>query len=176
MGSKTSLRVRRLGPVGRRLWLEVRRRFRVSFAAHRVHCHDGLLVDESCSTPIEKAIAMSISLGKEWNRSANGPNRPSDYVRQVFVATLHPEPVQVDLHQLGAEFPFHRRKKLHVWNTKSPLIGKWVSKVENCARSHHCLPCLSRSASVKKIGSKTYTWKLEGLCEYGRKKGNTVSN
>jgi hypothetical protein len=67
-------------------------------------------------------------------------NFAGEDLRQLFVEALHPELVQVDLRQLGAEFPARDGIKLNVRGTNGRLIMKRVGKVENLAPRHFRTP------------------------------------
>jgi hypothetical protein len=64
------------------------------------------------------------------------------------VETLHPELIQVDLRQLGAEFSARDRIKLNVRGTNGRLIRKWIGKVENFAPRHFRTPGFTEAEKV----------------------------
>jgi hypothetical protein len=100
----------------------------------------GFLYDNAAERRSLTTIHHFPFFGEERNRFANGPNCPGDQVRQVLATALHPEPVQVDLHQLSAELPFYRRKDLYVRDAKSRLIRIWVRETERFAAMHFNSP------------------------------------
>src|SRR5712692_3079017 len=78
--------------------------------------------------------------GKEADDPATGSDFAGEDLRQLFVETLHPELIQVDLRQLGAEFSSRRGKKLNICGPNSHLIRKWICKAENFAPRHSRSP------------------------------------
>jgi hypothetical protein len=78
--------------------------------------------------------------GEEADDPATGPDFAGEDVRQRFVETLHPQLIQVDLRQLGAEFSSRRGKKLNIRRANGGLIRKWIRKVENFAPRHFRTP------------------------------------
>jgi hypothetical protein len=56
------------------------------------------------------------------------------------VEALHPELMEIDLRQLGAEFTPPGGIKLNVRGTNGGLIRKWIGKVENFAPRHFRTP------------------------------------
>src|SRR5216684_8097520 len=89
-----------------------------------------------------------ICRGEEANHPATGSYLASVDLRQLFVEALHPELMQIDLRQLGAEFPFRGGVKLHVRVTNGRLIRKWIGKVENFAPRHSRSPGLPEAEAM----------------------------
>jgi len=86
--------------------------------------------------------------GEKAYDSATGFNFAGVDLRQFFVEALHPELIQVDLRQLGAEFSSRRGKKLNICGPNSCLIGKWICKAENFAPGHSCSPGLPEAEKI----------------------------
>jgi len=78
--------------------------------------------------------------GEEAYDLATGPDFAGEDLRQLFAETLHPELIQVDLRQLGAEFTSRRGKKLNIRRANGGLIRKWIRKAENFAPRHFRTP------------------------------------
>ena len=86
--------------------------------------------------------------GEKAYDSATGSNFAGVDLRQLFAEALHPELMQVDLRQLGAEFSSRRRKKLNICGPNSPLIRKWICKAENFAPWHSRSPGLPEAEKI----------------------------
>ena len=52
--------------------------------------------------------------GQEADHPATGSDFAGKDLRQLFMETLHPELIQVDLRQLGAEFSSRRGEKFNI--------------------------------------------------------------
>jgi hypothetical protein len=91
--------------------------------------------------------------GEEAYDPATGPDFAGEYVRQLFVETLHPELMQVDLRQLGAEFSSRRGKKLNIRRANGGLIRKWIRKVENFAPRHFRTPGFPETEKIARSTS-----------------------
>jgi hypothetical protein len=78
--------------------------------------------------------------GEEAYGPATRLNFADEDLRQLFVEALHPELAQVDLRQLGAEFPPRGGIKLNIRGANGRLIREWIGKVENFAPRHFRTP------------------------------------
>jgi hypothetical protein len=78
--------------------------------------------------------------GEETDDPATRYDFAGEDLRQSFVETLHPELIQVDLRQLGAEFSSRRGKKFNICRANGRLIRKWICKCENFAPRHFRTP------------------------------------
>ena len=93
--------------------------------------------DEIARRKVHSAVPYRRLLsGEKAYDLATGSDFAGEDLRQLFVETLHPELVQVDLCQLGAEFSSRRGKKLNIRRPNSGLIRKWISEAENFAPRH----------------------------------------
>ena len=89
--------------------------------------------------------------GEKAYDSATGFNFAGEDLWQLFVEALHPELMQVDLRQLGAEFSSRRGKKLNICGPNSRLIRKWICKAENFAPRHSRSPRLLEAEKIARF-------------------------
>jgi hypothetical protein len=78
--------------------------------------------------------------GQEADHPATGSDFAGKDLRQLFMETLHPELIQVDLRQLGAEFSSRRGEKFNIRRANGGLIRKWIRKCKNFAPRHFRTP------------------------------------
>jgi len=86
--------------------------------------------------------------GEEAYDPATGLNFAGEDLRQLFVEPLHPEPIHVDLRQLGAELPPRGGIKLDICAPNNLLIRKWICKAENFAPRHSRSPGLPEAEKI----------------------------
>ena len=77
-----------------------------------------------------------VPIGEEYDRSPLLTDREMKDTRENFVAPLHPEPMQVDLRQVGAEVTLCCDKNLHFRGADRRLVGIRIGKGKIVARKH----------------------------------------
>ena len=104
--------------------------------------HVAVANDDIARRKVHSAVLQRwlICRGEEANHPAPGSYPAGVDLRQLFVEALHPELMEIDLRQLGAEFTPRGGKKLNVRGTNGGLIRKWIGKVENFAPRHFRTP------------------------------------
>jgi hypothetical protein len=104
--------------------------------------HVAVADDDIARRKVHSAVLQRwlICRGEEANHPATGSYLACVDLRQLFVEALHPELMQIDLRQLGAEFTPRGGIELNVRGTNGGLIRKWICKAENFAPRHPVLP------------------------------------
>src|ERR1051326_9293468 len=77
-----------------------------------------------------------IAVDQEIKRNAIWINLANTNARQTFTATLHPEPLKIDLCQLRAEVTSCGRVNLYLRAADGGLVLLWVVKAGNRAADH----------------------------------------
>ena len=108
--------------------------------------HIGVVDDENVGRHLHAAMKglRLPCVGEKADDGALGTHGAQQHPRQAFLRPLHPDLVQPDLGQPGAELATPRWQQFHLRCMEYPLVKQRIGEYLDCATDHDTLPNSSK--------------------------------
>src|SRR5262245_53649948 len=102
--------------------------------------HQAAVIEDNFAGRDIDAIVLKCRLicsNEKLDRCALRSAQTMGNCRKALIATLHPDPVQIDLHEPGAKVTPRGWDELHVCGANCHLVGMRVCELKNATPSNH---------------------------------------